>query len=159
MMTFTCAMDGIEYASRIANSSRSALCMVRTSDVEERAVAAGVAAGPEILRQDQRVRDERQRDVDECERREEQRERALQQAERKVRCTLGPRIGRAPAVLVLGEQGGAAGERQREEKRRDGPHQSLKMRPALPPRTASRVAGGSASTRARQPFMSPMLCG
>src|SRR5205823_3255036 len=36
---------------------------------------------------------------------------------------------------------------------------SWKMRAALPPRTASRCAGGSASTRARQPFMSPMLCG
>src|SRR6185503_6764987 len=38
-------------------------------------------------------------------------------------------------------------------------HQRRKILCALPPRTASRVAGGSASTRARQPFMSPMLCG
>src|SRR6266851_2163807 len=36
---------------------------------------------------------------------------------------------------------------------------SLKIRIALPLRTAFIVASGSASTRLRQPFMSPMLCG
>ena len=37
--------------------------------------------------------------------------------------------------------------------------QSLKMRWAFEPRTLSRVWEGRASTRARQPTMSPMVCG
>ena len=55
-------------------------------------------------------------------------------------------------------QGSRAAAQARDEGA-SGLSYSPKIRAALPPRTAWRCSGARASTRARQPFMSPMLCG